>query len=178
MLFLFRTLFSKFYTHYPKICLSVCDKSKQMGKKDTDSAVSFRLLIYQFILLFFFNLWKFWLNSCYHQPHIHVTQTLSNFPWKFKSHKAQVRFGMKCTIIWQPVPRILINGNIWANDVPITQKSPSLVTKFFFSNMYLCDLIWVLRGWRWRNTCHSNTSHKSFPWLMIGWLQIERVKSR
>lgn len=128
-------------------------------------------------LFFFFNLWKFWLNSCYHQPHVHVTQTLSNFPWKFKSRKAQVRFGMKCTIIWHPVPRILINGNIWGNDVPITQKSPSLVTKFFFSNMYLCDLIWVLRGWRWRNTCHSDTSHKSFPWLMIGWLQIERAKS-
>lgn len=139
-----------------------------------------QIVLFLFISLsinffFFFNLWKFWLNSCYHQPHVHVTQTLSNFPWKFKSRKAQVRFGMKCTIIWQPVPRILINVNIWVNDVPITQKSPSLVTKFFFSNMYLCDLIWVLRGWRWRNTCHSNTSHKSFPWLMIGWLQIERA---
>ena len=132
MLFLLRTLsFHNFTLITPKYVYQYVT-NQNTWKKDTDSAVSFRLLIYQFIYLFiFFNLWKFWLNSCYHQPHVHVTQTLSNFPWKFKSRKAQVRFGMKCTIIWHPVPRILINGNIWANDVPITQKSPSLVTNFF-----------------------------------------------
>lgn len=105
---------------------------KTNGKKIQIVLFLFVSLSINLLLFFFFNLWKFWLNSCYHQPHVHVTQTLSNFPWKFKSCKAQVRFGMKCTIIWHPVPKILINGNIWANNVPIRQKSPSLVTKFFF----------------------------------------------
>ena len=36
---------------------------------------------------------------------------------------------------------------------------------------YLSDLIWVVWGWGWRHSCHSSTSHKSFPRMVVRGLQ-------
>ena len=36
---------------------------------------------------------------------------------------------------------------------------------------YLSDLIWVVWGWGWRHSCHSSTSRKSFPRMVVRGLQ-------